>query len=520
MKSPSAEKSRIILEMRNISKRFPGVIANDRVSFTLRAEEIHCILGENGAGKTTLMNILFGLYTKDEGDILVDGRYVSIESPRDALSLGIGMIHQASTLVPGLSALENIVLGNEASRGPFLEQRRSEKEVRQLINRFNLEVNLRAKAEELSVGERQKVEVLRALYRGTRILIMDEPTSVLTPQEKEALMKTLKEMTARGDISSIIFITHKLPDVMAVSDRVTILRKGNVVDVLDAKDSTIEQLAHKMVGRDVAFEVERGVTEAGETLLEVRNIHVLNDDGTPTLDGVSLSVKYGEILGIAGISGNGQKELVEAIVGLQCATAGRIHLKGKEITQWSPGKRRTLGVGYIPEDGLAEGLLPDLSIVENLVLGVHAQPRFTHPWVLPFDKRWFTHQSSVNEYARRLVKEYEVDTPDIDLPAGRLSGGNIQRLILARELSRSPDLLVADKPTSGLDVGSQERIRLRLMKEREKGKAIMLISEDLDEIIMMSDRIAVMYNGTIVGVVPAKDVSKEKLGVMMVGGAS
>lgn len=520
MKSPSTENGRTILEMRNISKRFPGVIANDRVSFTLRVGEIHCILGENGAGKTTLMNILFGLYAKDGGDILVDGGRASIESPRDALALGIGMIHQASTLIPGLSVLENIVMGNEPSRGPFLEKRRSEKEVRQLMNRFSLEVNLRARAEELSVGERQKVEVLRALYRRTRILIMDEPTSVLTPQEKEALMKTLKEMTARGDISSIVFITHKLPDVIAVSDRVTILRKGKVVDVLDTNASTMRQLAHKMVGRDVAFEVERGVTEAGGTLLEVKNLHVLNDDGIPVLDGVSLSVRRGEILGIAGVSGNGQKALVEAIVGLQCATAGKIYLKGKDMTQWSPGKRRALGVGYIPEDGLAEGLLPDLSIVENLVLGVHSQPRFTHSWVLPFDKRWFIHQCSVNEYAQRLVTEYEVDTPNIDLPAGRLSGGNIQRLILARELSRSPDLLVADKPTSGLDVGSQEQIRRRLMKEREKGKAIMLVSEDLDEIIMMSDRIAVMYEGTIVGVVPAKGVSKETLGMMMAGGAS
>jgi ABC-type uncharacterized transport system ATPase subunit len=466
------------------------------------------------------MNILFGLYAKDGGDILVDGRRVSIESPRDALTLGIGMIHQTSTLVPGLSALENIVLGSEPSRGPFLEQRRSEKEVRRLMNRFNLEVNLKAMADELSVGERQKVEVLRALYRGTRILIMDEPTSVLTPQEKEALMKILKEMTARGDISSIVFITHKLPDVMAVSDRVTILRKGNVVDVLDTNASTMEQLAYKMVGRDVALEVERGVTETGKILLEVKNLHVLNDDGTPALGGVSLSVRRGEILGIAGVSGNGQKALVEAIVGLQRATAGRIRLKGEDITQWAPGKRRTLGIGYIPEDGSAESLLPDLSIVENLVLGVHSQPSFTHPWVLPFDKRWFIHQSSVNEYARRLVSEYEVDTPDIDLPAGRLSGGNIQRLILARELSRSPDLLVADKPTSGLDVGSQERVRRRLMKEREKGKAIVLVSEDLDEIIMMSDRIAVMYNGTIVGVVPAVGVSKETFGVMMAGGGS
>jgi ABC-type uncharacterized transport system ATPase subunit len=518
LKAPNTEKGRAILEMRNISKRFPGVTANDRVNFSLRQGEIHCLLGENGAGKTTLMNILFGLYARDEGDILVDGRRVTIDSPSDALALGIGMIHQISTLVPGLSVLENIILGRKVARGLFLDQRRCAKEVHHLMDRFSLVVDLRAKVEDLAVGERQKVEILRALYRGTRILIMDEPASVLTPPEREALMRTLKEMTARGDLAAIVFITHKLPDVMAVGDRVTILRRGQVVDVLDVNASTMEQLAHKMVGREVAFEVERGITEVGEALLDVESLQVLNDDGTPAVDRVSLTVRRGEILGLAGVSGNGQKELVEAIVGLHLATAGSIYLKGTDVTRWPPGRRRALGLGYIPEDRVADGLLPDRSIVDNLVLGVHSQPPFTHSWRLPVHNGWFIQQRNVQEHARRLVAEYEVDTPNLQLPAGRLSGGNILRLILARELSRSPDLLVADKPTAGLDVGSQEQIRRRLLKERAAGKGMVLVSEDLDEILMMSDRIAVMYNGVIVDVVPAEGASKEALGVLMAGG--
>lgn len=511
------EKGSIILEMRNITKRFPKVMANDHISFNLRVGEIHSILGENGAGKTTLMNILCGLYQKDAGEIFVDGRLISLRSPRDALDLGIGMVHQFSTLVSGLSVMENILLGSASSRGFFLEKRRTERKIRRLMNKFSLEVDLKTNSDQLSMGEKQKVELLRALYRGTRILIMDEPTSVLTPHEKRDLMKTLTEMIHRGDLSSIVFITHKLPDVMSVSDRVTILRKGKVVDVLNTKDTNMKQLAQKMVGRDVLFDINRSVTEKGETILEVRDLRVLSGNGMPALDGVTFSIKTGEILGMAGVSGNGQKELVEVIIGLRRVDAGNIFLKGKDTTNWSPRSIRDLGVGYIPEDRVEDGILPDLSIVENMILGVHSQSPFAYPWFLPSDKKWFLKHSTVNEYAKMLVSEYDVETPDINQLAGKLSGGNIQRLILARELSRSPDLLVADKPTSGLDVGAQERIRRRLMNEKEHGKAILLISEDLDEIIMMSDRIAVMYDGKIVDIFSAKGVTKETIGAMMTG---
>lgn len=516
MRTLNTGKSETILEMRNITKRFPGVVANDHINFDLNTGEIHCILGENGSGKTTLMNILYGLYRMDEGEIFVNGKKVFIRSPKDAINLGIGMIHQFFTLVPGLSVMENIILGHEPTRGPFLDRERAEKEILELEEKFNLRVDLDARPEQLSAGEKQQVEILKALYRGARILIMDEPTSVLTPQEKKELMEILREMTRRG-VLSIVFITHKLPEAMAVSDRVTLLRKGTVVDVLETKDIDRRRLAQKMVGREVLFDIKKGATEKGKKILEVRGLKALGDTGKLALREVSLSVREGEILGIAGVSGNGQEELAEVIAGQRCAIAGKVFLKGKDTTNSSPRQIRDLGVGYIPEDRIGRGILPNLSIRENLVLGVHSKPPFAHRWFLPFEKRWFINPDQINEYVRRLVEEYNVDAPSLDKPAGKLSGGNIQRLILARELSRDPDLLLADKPTSGLDVGSQEFIRQRLMREREKGKAILLISEDLDEIIMMSDRIAVMYEGEIVAFVPAEGVTKEEIGEMMAG---
>jgi ABC-type uncharacterized transport system ATPase subunit len=517
VKPISDDKDSIILEMRNITKKFPKVLANDRINFDLRVGEIHSILGENGAGKTTLMNILCGLYQKDAGEIFVEGRLVSIKSPRDALDLGIGMVHQISTLVSGLSVMENIMLGSKSSNVFFLEKRQCVKKMHRLINKFSLDVDLKTNLEQLSLGEKQKVELLRALYRGTRVLILDEPTSVLTPLEKKALLRTLTEMINSGDISAIVFITHKLPDVMSVSDRVTILRRGKVVDVLQTKDTNTQQLAQKMVGRDVLFDIKKGVADKGDKILEVRDLHVLSEDGMPTLEGVSLTINKGEILGLAGVSGNGQKELVAVIMGLQRADAGKILIKGQDTTNWSPRKIRALGVGYIPEDRVNDGILPDQSVVENLILGVHKEPPFAYAGFLPSDKKWFLNHNAVNEYAKMLISEYEVDTPDLNQLARKLSGGNIQRLILARELSRRPDLLLADKPTSGLDIGAQERIRRRLVNEKEHGKAILLISEDLDEIILMSDRIAVMYEGKLVGVSSANGVTKETIGAMMTG---
>ena len=516
MKTLSTVRSETILEMRNITKRFSGVLANDRINFDLRAGEIHSILGENGAGKTTLMKILYGLYQMDEGEIIVNGKNVSIKSPEDAINLGIGMIHQFFMLVPGLSVMENIVLGCEPTIGPFLDRKRAEKEVLELERKFKLNVDINAKPEQLSVSEKQQVEILKTLYRGSKILIMDEPTSMLTPQEKKELVKTLREMTVK-DASSIIFITHKLPEAISVSDRVTVLRRGKVVDVLEAKETDRGKLAQKMVGREVLFDLEKSAAEEGEKILEVKELRVLSDTGTLALKGVSFHVKKGEILGIAGVSGNGQEELMEVVAGQRHAIAGKVLIKGNDATNSSPRKIRDLGVGYIPEDRMEKGILSDLSIAENAVLGVHSKPPLANRWILPFDKRWFTNPDQINKYARELVAEYNVDTPSIDKAIGELSGGNIQKLILARELSRDPDILLAEKPTSGLDVGSQEFIRRQLMREREKGKAILLFSEDLDEIIMMSDRIAVMYEGKIVAVVPASGVTKERIGEMMVG---
>ena len=505
-----------VLEMRGVTKRFPGVVANDHVDFDLRRGEIHSILGENGAGKTTLMNILYGLYRLDEGEIRVNGQRVSIGAPKEAIDLGIGMIHQSFTLVAGLTVLDNIVLGREPTRGPFLDRKRAEREIIELGDRFKLKVDLEARPEHLPASGKQKVEILKALYQGAKILVMDEPTSVLLPHEKEELMRALKEMTGEGFIS-VIFITHKLPEALKISDRITILRRGKVVDTIKAGDVEVKDLAQMMVGRDVIFDIERAESERGEGLLEVEGLEAYSDTGVRTLKGVSFEVRGGEILGIAGVSGNGQEELVDAIVGLRKVTAGKVFIKGEDATNLSPKDLRALGVGYIPEDRMGRGVMPELSIRENIILGTHSQKPFANRGPLPFENMWFTNQDKVDEYAKRLVEEYNIDTPSIEKPAGKLSGGNLQKLILAREFSRDPQLLIADKPTSGLDIGSQEYIHRKLMEKRAEGKAILLISEDLDEVLGMSDRIAIMYEGRIVDVVQAERVSKEEIGEMITG---
>lgn len=515
-RTKKAKPGETIIEMKGITKRFPGVVANDHINFDLRAGEIHSILGENGAGKTTLMKILYGLYRLDEGEIRVRGKRVFIKSPKDAINLGIGMIPQSLMLVPTLTVRENIILGYEPLRGPFLDTKQAEKKIIELQKKFKLGVDLKAKPWQLSIGEKQRVEILRALFREAIILIMDEPTSMLSPAEKKELMKSLQKMAKEG-IASIPFITHKMPEVMAISDRITILRKGGVVDVLETKDATKRELAQKMVGRRVLFHIKRRPTKKGKKILEVKNLRALSDKGVLALKGVSFFVREGEILGIAGVSGNGQKELAEVIAGLRHSTAGKVIYKGKATANRSSKEIRDLGIGYIPEERMARGIAPNLSVAENLVIGAHTKPPFAHRWFLPLDKRWFTNPDEVNKYAKRLIREYNVEPPSVEKPAGKLSGGNIQRLILARELSRDPDFLLADKPTAGLDVGSQEFIRKLLMKEKERGKAILLISEDLDEIMMISDRIAVMYEGEIVAIVPAKGANKENIGLMMIG---
>jgi simple sugar transport system ATP-binding protein len=505
-----------ILEMRYVTKRFPGVTANDRIDFDLRPGEVHCVLGENGAGKTTLMNILYGLYQMDEGEVLLNGKKVSIGSPRDAVELGIGMIHQYSTLVPVLSVLENVMLGSEPTKGAFIDRERAEKEILGLQDRFKLHVELGERPERLSASERQKVEILKALYRGAEILIMDEPTSVLAPQEKEELMRSLREM-ARGRLMSIIFITHKLPEALAIADRITILRRGTVVETLDAEGVDVRILARKMVGKDLLFDLTKGVTEKGEAVLEVRELEAIGDNGSPGLRGVSLEVREGEILGVAGVSGNGQEELVEVIVGLRRAEAGSVHIVKGDIGGLTPREIRSLGVSYIPEDRLGRAILRDSSIGENLVLGVHGEKQFIDGGPIPFKNDWFTNRRRVEGYARRLVDEYGIDAPSLNTEARKMSGGNLQKLVLARELSREPAILIAEKPTSGLDVASQEFVRLRLLEQRGRGGAILLVSEDLDEIMMMSDRVAVMYEGRIVGVVDAGSSTKEEIGAMMTG---
>jgi ABC-type uncharacterized transport system ATPase subunit len=505
-----------ILEMRNVTKRFPGVTANDRIDFELRPGEVHCVLGENGAGKTTLMNILYGLYRMDEGEVLLNGKRVSISSPRDAVEHGIGMIHQYSTLVPVLSVLENIMLGNEPTKGAFIDRGRAEKEILELQERFNLHVELAERPERLSASERQKVEILKALYRGAGILIMDEPTSVLTPQEKDELMSSLREM-AGGRLMSIIFITHKLPEAIAIADRITILRIGRVVETIDAEGVDIRALARKMVGKDLLFDLTKGMTEKGEAVLEVRDLAAIGDNGSTALMGVSLAVREGEILGVAGVSGNGQEELVEVIVGLRRTESGWVSIVKGDIRDLTPREIRSLGVGYIPEDRLGRAVLRDSSIGENLFLGIHGSERFTDRGPLPFDNNWFTNRRQVEEHARMLIDEYGIDAPGLETEARKLSGGNLQKLILARELSREPALLIAEKPTSGLDVGSQEFVRLKLLEQRDRGGAILLVSEDLDEIMMMSDRIAVMYEGRILDVVDAESATREEIGEMMTG---
>lgn len=511
-----AKPGETIIRMKGITKRFPGVVANDHINFDLRAGEIHSILGENGAGKTTLMKILYGIYRLDEGEIRVRGKRASIKSPKDAINLSIGMIPQLLMLVPTLTVRENIILGYEPLRGPFLDTKQAEKKIIELQKKFKLEVDLKAKPWQLSIGEKQRVEILRALFRGAKILIMDEPTSMLSPVEKKELMKSLQKM-AKEEMASIPFITHKMPEVMAISDRITVLRKGKVVDVLETKDVTKRGLAQKMVGRRVLFHLKRRPTKKGKKILDAKNLKALSDRGVLALKEVSFFVREGEILGIAGVSGNGQKELAEVITGLRHATAGKVVYKGEDTTNRSPKEIRDLGIGHIPEERMARGIVQNLSLAENLIIGSHSKPPFAHRWFLPVGKRWFTNPNEINKYAERLIKEYNVETPSVEKPAGKLSGGNIQKLILARELSRDPDFLLADKPTAGLDVGSQEFIRKLLMKERERGKAILLISEDLDEIMMISDRIAVMYEGEIVAIVPTKKANKEKIGLMMIG---
>lgn len=514
-----AKPGETIIEMRGITKRFPGVLANDHIDFDIRAGEIHALLGENGAGKTTLMNILYGLYQPDEGEIYVRDQKVSIKSPKDAIALGIGMVHQHFMLVPPLTVTENVVLGLESPREPLLDLDRAENRIAELSRKYGLKVDSKAKIDQLSVGERQRVEIIKALYRGAEVLILDEPTSVLTPPEVKELSKILQRM-AREGLAIIPFITHKLPEVMAISDRVTVLRRGRVVARMGTDRTNERELARNLVGREVLFRVERRTVEAGNVVLEVRNLSALNDKGLPALKKVSFSIHEGEIFGIAGVAGNGQRELAEVITGLRKATEGEVHVLGKNMINSPPSEIIDQGVGHIPEDRMGMGLLMDFSIAENIILETHSKSPFAHRWFLPFDKRWFFNTYEIDKHAEKLIQEYGIKTPSKDVPARNLSGGNLQRLILARELSRNPKLLIANQATRGLDVGAIEFIREKLMEQKTRGVAVLLISEDLDEITSMSDRIAVMYEGEFMAIIPAEKADIRDIGLMMGGGKS
>jgi ABC-type uncharacterized transport system ATPase subunit len=502
------DTSRFAIHMEGITKRFPGVVANRNITFSVLKGEIHALLGENGAGKTTLMKILDGLYQPDEGQIWIDGRRVTLRSPRDAISLGIGMVHQHFMLVESHTVAENIILGLDAPRF-LLNLGQVEEEIARLAEHYHLQVDPEARIWQLSVGEQQRVEILKALYRGARILIMDEPTAVLTPQEAEELFKTLRSMVSEGH--TVVFISHKLGEVMSVADRITVLRRGEVVDTVLTSQTSKEDLARMMVGREVLFRGSERRSEPGDVVLEIDGLSALSDKGLEALRDVSLTVRSGEILGVAGVAGNGQRELAEAIVGLRAVTSGHIRVAGKDVANRSPREVMDRGVGYIPEDRIGAGLVVNLSVAENLILKCYREP--------PVCSGFFLDGDAISTRAEELVQAYDVMTPSIDTRTRLLSGGNLQKLILAREISSQPSLMVAVHPTRGLDVGATEAVQRLLLEQRDSGAGIVLISEDLEELLSLSDRIAVLYEGRIMGIVESDKARVEELGLMMAGAA-
>jgi ABC-type uncharacterized transport system ATPase subunit len=494
------------LEAIGIVKRFPGVVANEHVDFELRSGEIHALLGENGAGKSTLMNILAGLYRPDEGEVRLDGRVVSFGSPRDAIEAGLGMVHQHFTLVPSQSVTENILLGLKQPRF-LLDARRSETEVARLAGEFGLRVHPRAKVWQLSVGEQQRVEILKLLYRGARILILDEPTAVLAPQEADDLFRTLKAMTAAG--RSVVFISHKLNEVVAIADRVTVMRRGKVTALgQSAQGVTKRDLARLMVGRDLFGLYDRAPFRPGDVLLSTTDVEAESDRGLPALRGVSLEVRAGEIVGIAAVAGNGQTELAEVITGLRRCN-GTVRIGKETVSNRPPRDAIRAGVAHVPEDRTGVGSAPNLSVADNLIM-----KRFREP---PVSRGWLIDDGRTRTLAEALKEEYSIGAPSIDTLARLLSGGNLQRLILAREIETEPSLMVAVQPTRGLDVGAIETVHRLLLDRRERGAGILLISEDLDEILALADRVDVMYEGRIVGSFDADAADVHEIGLLMTG---
>lgn len=497
-----------VLELKNIKKVFPGVIANDDVNFDLNKGEIHVLLGENGAGKTTLMNIVYGLYQQEAGDIFVKGKKVNIKNPKDAISLGIGMVHQHFMLVHNFSVAQNMILGNEPKKGLNIDINKAVRDTKELSEQYGFHINPNDVIEDMTVGQQQKVEILKALYRGAEILILDEPTAVLTPQEIEELGVILRNLVKEG--KSIILITHKLKEVMSMSDRVTIIRRGKIIDVVNTKDTNIDELAEMMVGRKVSLVVNKKEANIGEVVLQVEKLNVLDNRKLPAVKSVDLQVKRGEILAIAGVDGNGQSELVEAIAGLRKPVGGKIILNKIDITGKSPRQAIEAGLGHIAEDRHKRGLVLKYSLAENSILGIHYKAPFANGILMNYNK--------VKEYARELIKNYDVRTPDEDVMASALSGGNQQKMVVAREIEKNPELIIAAQPTRGLDVGAIEYIHKRLVEERDNGRAVLLVSLELDEVLSLADRIAVIYDGNIVDILDSKDADEQKLGILMAGG--
>lgn len=497
--------------MKGISKRFALVRANDCVDLEVGQGEIHALVGENGAGKSTLMRILYGLYRPDSGRIFVRGLHADIKSPSQAISLGIGMVHQHFMLIPPLSVVENVVLGAEPSRyGTFLDLNLATKKIEELSRTFALAVDPGARVERLSVGAQQRVEIMKILYRGAELLILDEPTAVLTPQETDSLFLILRKMRDQG--KTIIFITHKLNEVMDISDRVTVMRHGAVVGIVNTPQTSTEELATMMVGRKVLFDVEKGSPETGDVVLEMRDVRASGAAKVPKLKGLSLRVRAGEILGVAGVEGNGQTELVEVIAGLRKPESGTVTLAGRNIEGFSPREILKLGVAHIPEDRLKRGLIPEFTVGENLILGSH----FSHP----YSGRLWLEAKAIMINASEALARFDVRPRAPMLKAGSLSGGNQQKLVVARELGRNPRLLVASQPTRGVDVGAIEFIRRCLISQRDKGSAVLLISADLSEILSLSDRVAVIYDGRIVETLDAGTTDEKEVGLLMTGVAS
>jgi len=496
-----------VIEMLNIRKEFPGIVANNNITLQVKKGEIHALLGENGAGKSTLMNVLFGLYQPEKGEIRARGKVVNISNPNIANDLGIGMVHQHFMLIDTFTVTENIILGKETVSKGKIDLKKAEKEVQEISERYGLAVDPKAKVANISVGMQQRVEILKTLYRGAEILIFDEPTAVLTPQEITELIGIFRKLIQEG--KSIILITHKLKEIMEVCDRVTVIRKGEGIGTYNVKDTNPNELANLMVGREVSFKTEKKAPNPKDTVLKISDLTVKDNRGVHVVNSLNLDVRAGEIVGIAGVDGNGQSELIEAITGLMKKNNGSITLNGKDISVLTPRKITESGIGHIPQDRHKHGLVLDFSIGQNMALQTY--------YKRPFSNYGFLNQTEMEKKASELIEEFDVRTPSIHTPARALSGGNQQKAIIGREVDRDPDLLIAAQPTRGLDVGAIEFIHKRLIEQRDKGKAVLLISFELDEILNVSDRIAVIFDGEIIATVDPKTTTEQELGLLMAG---